>query len=214
LIAPLIPLRGVFIWEDGDKANDVESFTFMTPSTISAQLTQLFGDSATVLAPGSWQVNTSDYRLLVLLSDDQSWLRMLVPIAPAQDADPFLEQLLEANFDTTQQVRYALQQGILWAVFQHSCEGLSDTDFVAATQQLLHLRKQGLDECFNRLIENRVRQIIQAAKQNGQSLETTLQTLERFYQEGLLGDMKADTKIREETLAAWRYQLERLWDEM
>jgi hypothetical protein len=186
----------------------------MTPTEISAQLTDFFGDSATALAPGSWQVNTPDYRLLVLLSDDQSWLRMLVPIAPAQDAAPFLEQLLEANFDNTQQARYALQQGVLWAVFQHSCDGLTNTDFVAVAQQLLHLRQQGLDECFNRLIENRVRQIIQAAKQNGQSLEATLQTLERFYQEGLLGDMQADAKIREETLAAWRYQLERLWDEL
>jgi polyphosphate kinase len=149
----------------------------------------------------------------VLLSDDKSWLRMLVPIAPAQDAAPFLEQLLEANFDSTQEVRYALQQGVLWAVFQHSREGLSLADFLAAVKQLVHLRQQGLDECFNRLVENRVRQIIRAAKQNKQTLEATLQTLERFYQEGLMGDMQADSKAREETLAAWRYQLERLWEE-
>jgi hypothetical protein len=187
---------------------------FMTPSELSAQLNDFFGETAEVLAPGSWQVNTPDYRLLVLLSDDQSWLRMLVPISPAQDAAPFLEQLLEANFDNTQQARYALQQGVLWAVFQHSCEGLSAADWLAAVQQLLHLRQQGLDECFNRLIENRVRQIIQAAKQNSQTLEATLQTLERFYQEGLLGDMQADSKVREETLAAWRYQLKRLWDDI
>jgi hypothetical protein len=185
----------------------------MKPSEISEQLIALFGDSTAAIAPGSWQVETPDFRLLVLLSDDQSWLRLLIPIAPLQDAEPFLEQILEANFDTTRETHYAIQQEVLWGVFQHSCAGLGTTDFQAAVQQLIHLRKQGLDECFNRLIENRVRQIIRAAKHQGQSLEATLQTLERFYQEGLMGDMGAGREARQETLAAWRYQLERLWNE-
>lgn len=185
----------------------------MTPIDLSTQLTQLFGKQVQQLAPGSWQVDTPDFRLLVLLSEDETWLRVLVPIAPAQDAQPFFEQLLEANFDNTQEVRYALQQDVLWAVFQHSAAGLAIADFTAAVQRLLDLRQQGLDDCFNRLIESRVRQIIQAAKQQGQSLEATLQTLDRFYQEGLMGSMSAGTQAREDTLAAWRYQLERLWNE-
>lgn len=185
----------------------------MIPSELSTELTTLFGAAAAQLAPGSWQVDTPDFRLLVLLSDDESWLRLLVAIAPAQDAQPFFEQLLEANFDLTQEARYALQQGVLWAVFQHGLSGLTIADFRAAMQRLIDLRLKGLDECFNRLIENRVRQIIRAAKQQGQSLEMTLQTLDRFYQEGLMGDMTAGTQAREDTLSAWRYQLERLWDE-
>lgn len=185
----------------------------MTPFELSVELQDLFGAAAKQLAPGSWQVETSDYRLLVLLSDDQSWLRVLVPIAPAQDAQPFFEQLLEANFDRTQEVRYALQQEVLWAVFQHSLAGLTVADFQSVATRLIELRHKGLDESFNRLIENRVRQIIRASKQQGQSLEATLQTLERFYQEGLMGDMAASTQAREDTLAAWRYQLERLWNE-
>lgn len=180
---------------------------------LSTQLTQLFGKQVQQLAAGSWQVDTPDYRLLVLLSEDESWLRVLVPIAPAQDAQPFFEQLLEANFDNTQEARYALQQGVLWAVFQHSAVGLTADDLTAAVERLIDLRLKGLDECFNRLIENRVRQIIRVAKQQGQSLEATLQTLDRFYQEGLMGSMTAGTQAREDTLAAWRYQLERLWSE-
>lgn len=174
----------------------------------------MFGETAQLLAPGSWQVETPDFRLLVLLSDDESWLRMLIPIAPLQEAQPFLEQLLEANFDQTQEVRYGIQQNVLWGIFQHSLAGLSLPDFKAASQKLIALRQQGLDACFGSLIESRIRQIIRAAKRQGQSLEATLQTLERFYQEGLMGDMNAGTEAREETLAAWRYQLERLWDEM
>ena len=185
----------------------------MTPAEIADQLNQLFGDATALIAPGSWQIETPEFRLLVLLSDDESWLRVLVPIAPMQDAHPFYEQILEANFDHTQEVRYAIQQEVLWGVFQHRLAGLENTDFTAAMQRLIDLRKQGLDECFNRLIENRVRQIIRAAKLQGQSLEETMKTLERFYQEGIMGDMSAGAQARQETLDAWKYQLDRLWNE-
>ncbi|MBD2021924.1 hypothetical protein H6F43_17220 [Leptolyngbya sp. FACHB-36] len=183
----------------------------MTPDDISSTLADLFGESVTALAPTSWQVETSELRLLVLLSDDTSWMRILVPIAPAQDAQPFLAQLLEANFDDTQETRYALHQDVLWGVFQHSRSFLTREDFTNAVQRLRLLRQNGLDDSFSRLAEVQVRQIIRAAKQQGQTLESTLQTLDRFYEEGLLGDVDLSSEARQETLAAWRYQLERLW---
>ena len=185
----------------------------MTPEEISDTLAQLFDQAVDLIAPGSWQIQTADFRLLVLLSDDRSWLRLLLPIAPAQEAQPFLAQLLEANFDDTQETRYALHQDVLWGVFQHGCEDLSIASFTSALQKLITLQKAGLEDSFSRLAEAQVRQIIQAAKQQGQTLETTLQTLDRFYEEGLLGDLDSSSERRQETLAAWRYQLERLWNE-
>ena len=186
----------------------------MTQEEIALALQAEFGPSLQTLAPGSWQVETPSYRLLVLLSDDLSWLRILVPIVPAREAQPFLEQLLEANFDVTLETRYALMQGVLWGVFQHSRESLTKDDFSGAIARLLSLHERGLSVCFNQLIESRIRQIIQAAKLQGQSLTATLQTLERFYQEGLMGDMNQGAADRDQVLAAWRYQLERLWPEV
>ncbi|NJR52787.1 MAG: CesT family type III secretion system chaperone [Leptolyngbyaceae cyanobacterium CSU_1_3] len=183
----------------------------MTPEELPLTLTHLFGNTIQALAPGSYQVETPEFRLLVLLSDDQSWLRVLLPIAPAQDARPYLEELLEASFDTTQETRYALHQGVLWAVFQHSCEGLTIADFSAAIERLLFLNQQGLNESFSVFVEKRIRQIIQAAKRQGQSLELTLQTLDRFYAEGVMGEMAMGSQSREEVLTAWQRQLTRLW---
>jgi len=185
----------------------------MTAEEISNTLTELFGAAVAVLAPASWQMETSGFRLLVLLSDDQSWLRVLLPIAPAQDAQPFFSQLLEANFDDTQETRYALHQDVLWGVFQHSRESLTAEDFTVALQRLLLLRQQGLDDSFNQLSEAQVRQIIRVVKQQGQTLESILQNLDRFYEEGVMGDISGSAADRQATLAAWRYQLERLWDE-
>jgi hypothetical protein len=185
----------------------------MTPSEITTALTAIFGDKIQIAEPESWQIEGENLRLLVLLSEDQSWLRTLITIAPAQEAAPFYQQLLEANFDQTQEVRYALFQGLLWGVFQHSVESLTVTDFQQAIGRLVELHQRGLSDSFNQLAETQIRQIIHAAKLQGQSLEATMQTLERFYQEGLMGNLDDSGQSRNEVLGAWRYQLERLWNE-
>ncbi len=186
----------------------------MKPEQITENLQQLFSGNVQVASPDSWQVETDKFRLLILLSEDHSWLRVLIPIAPFSEAQPFLEQLMSANFDETQATRYALHENILWGVFQHNLASLTPDDFAAALQQLITMGDRGLSDCFQQLIEIQIRQIIKAAKMQGQTLETTLQTLERFYQEGLMGDMNQGAAAREATLAAWRYQLERLWPEV
>lgn len=186
----------------------------MKPEEIADKLTEIFGKTAVQMTePGVWQVEMPQLRMLVLLSQNQSWLRILIPIAPANVAQPFVEQLLEANFDDTQETRYALNQNVLWGVFQHNCESLSSEDFSAAVARLVSLNQQGLSESFNQLVDSRIRQIIQAAKQQGQSLEATLQTLDRFYREGLIGDLEQGAEFRERNLAAWRRRLESLWSE-
>jgi hypothetical protein len=186
----------------------------MKPEEITNKLTELFGAAVQTAQSGTWQVEMPQLRLLVLLSDDQSWLRVLIPIAPAQDAQPFLEQLLEANFDTTQEARYALNQNVLWGVFQHNCATLDPEDFSAAIARVIALHQQGLSNSFNQLVDNRIRQIVKVAKQQGQTLEATLQTLDRFYREGLMGDLEQEAESREQVLAAWQRQLERLWLEV
>ena len=187
----------------------------MKPQEIAEKLTELFGSTAVQMTePGVWQVEMPQFRLLVLLSQDQSWLRILIPIAPAGEAQPFFEQLLEANFDDTQETRYALNQNVLWGIFQHNSESLEPEDFTAVVARLLSLRQQGLTSSFDQLVDTRIRQIIQVAKQQGQSLEATLQTLDRFYREGLLGELEQGAESRQQTLAAWQRRLETLWQEV
>ena len=183
------------------------------PDDIAPILTDCFPGAVAQPSPETWQIDTPELRLLVLLSADGSWLRLLVPIAAAKEAEPFREQLLEANFDLTQSVRYALSQGLLWGVFHHAMVSLTDGDLREAIDRLTILKQQGLDAAFDAYVEQNMRQIIRAAKQQGQSLQATLQTIDRFYSEGLLGGSDQTPAQRERTLAAWRARLERLWDE-
>lgn len=186
----------------------------MTPEDINSRLIEKFGEVVTQVEPTVWQVETSDFRLIVILSVDQSWLRILIPIAPVQTAKNILEKLLEANFDQTQQTRYAIYQDVVWGVFQHYRESLTLADFSDAINILMSLYEKGLSEFFKDVIETQIIQVIKAAKLQGQSMEATLQTLERFYAEGLMGELEGTSEDREKTLAAWRQQLERLWSEV
>ena len=162
----------------------------------------------------TWQIEQENWRLLVILSEDHAWLRILVPIVPVAEAQPLLAQLLAANFEATQEVRYAIEKEVLWGVFFHRLESLVVEDFCSAIAFLIALKQKGLSDSFQQLIEQRVRQIIKAAKLQGQSIETTFKSLERYYQEGMLGGVDQDPQEREQFLAAWKYQLERLWSEV
>lgn len=187
----------------------------MKPEEIASKLIDIF-DPASVqtIAPGSWQIESPDFRLLVLVSEDQTWMRMLLPITSAASAQPFMQQLLEANFDDTQEVRYALHQSVVWGVFQHNLSSLSIGDFSDAIARLIALHQVGLTDAFNLLVESRMRQIIIAQKQQGKTLEATMQNVERFYEEGLLGDLEQGKQSRELVIAAWKRRLEKLWLEV
>ncbi len=138
---------------------------------------------------------------------------MLVPIVPLSEAQPFLKEILAANFDQTQMAHYAAYEEALWGVFQHCLETLDPMDFSVALDHLLSMKTSGVSPFFQTLVETRVRQLIMAAKLQGQSMEATMQTINRFYAEGMMGNME-DSSYGERALAAWKQQLERLWHEV
>jgi hypothetical protein len=185
----------------------------MTPADIQSFLTNRFGRLLTIVDADSYQVDTPDYRLLIILSAQQTWLRMLVPIAPAAEAMTFVEEFLSANFDATLETRYALHQGVLWGVWQHSVAGLTTEDFSTAIEHTIELKQVGIDRAFRDFATKQVREIIRIAKQRGDTRAQTMQTLDRFYAEGVMGDLGATEDIRTEMMTAWQYQLEKLWDE-
>jgi hypothetical protein len=185
----------------------------VTPDDIRSLLTNRFGDTLKIAEVDSYQVDTPDYRLLLILSAQQSWLRMLVPIAPAAEAMTFVEEFLSANFDVTLETRYAIHQGVLWGVWQHSLAGLTSEDFNTAIDRAIDLKRVGIDRAFQAFATKQVKAIVTIAKQRGDTLAQTMQTLDRFYAEGVMGDLGATEDIRQEMMSAWRSQLERLWSE-
>ena len=179
----------------------------MTGDEIATALGDRFGENVQPVPPDAWQVETDDWRLIAIAS--APWIKLMTPIVPVAEAQSFLPQMMEANFDDTQEARYALHQEVIWGIFQYNAAALGIDQFNTAIDKLQKLKADGVTGFFTRMVESQVSKIITAAKLNGQSLEATLQTLDRFYSEGVMGNMgEVDSQ---KALEAWKYQLERLW---
>ena len=183
----------------------------MNAEELTTALTSRFGHACTHKPPNAWHVNREGLRLLATLKGP--WLRVMVPIMQVPQAMPFVQQMMEANFDETQEARYAFHQNLVWAVFQCDFVALNELQLHSAIEQLLEMKEGGVNIFFNRLIEGQVRQIITAAKLQGQSLEDTMKTLNRFYSEGVMGNIDEEG-YQQQALTAWKKQLERLWPEV
>ena len=184
----------------------------MTPDDITTALENRFGkDVAQRVSDDAWQVETDDVRLLVIRPG--AWLKLMIPLMQVAEAQPFVAQMMAANFDETQEARYAFHQGVVWAVFQYDMAALALSQFESAVECLLALKADGVDIFFNRMVEAQITQIILASKQQGKNLEATMKTLDRFYSEGMMGDMgkNGNSDYQQQALGAWRRQLERLW---
>ncbi|MEM6451845.1 MAG: hypothetical protein AAF703_16205 [Cyanobacteria bacterium P01_D01_bin.105] len=184
----------------------------MTPDDITTALQTRFGqDVAQRVSDDAWQVETDDVRLLAIRPG--AWLKLMIPLMQVAEAQPFITQMMAANFDETQEARYAFHQGVVWVVFQYDMAALELPQFESAVDCLLALKTDGVDIFFNRMVEAQLTQIILASKQQGQTLESTMKTLDRFYAEGMMGDMgsAANSNYQQQALGAWRRQLERLW---
>ncbi|MDB9494531.1 hypothetical protein PN441_02215 [Spirulina major CS-329] len=187
----------------------------MDIAAIAPLLTNLFPAVAIAApTPNTWQVELPDARLLILLSEDQAWLRLLLPLAPQPEAEPYLESLLALNFDLTQEVRFALHQEVLWGVFQFNRLTLTLEDLEAAIARLLKLAQSWRDEAFRYQSDRQLRQIIAAAKAQGQTLNQTLQNLDRMYSEGMLGDLGPTEEVKDRILLAWQTRLSLLWEQV
>jgi hypothetical protein len=198
---------------DRPKIVNPQSQIDMTLEEMRSLLNKRFGTMLKVVDEDSYQVETPDYRLLIILSAQQSWVRMLVPIAPAAEAMTFVEEFLSANFDATLETRYAMNQGVLWGVWQHSVAGLTPEDLNTAIDRSIDLKRVGIARAFQDFATKQVKAIVNIAKQRGDTMEQTMQTLNRFYAEGVMGDLGATEDIRKEMMMAWQAQLERLWNE-
>ncbi len=180
----------------------------MTPDDLTNALTTRFGEAAQYSPPDAWQVETEQMRLIAIANPPL--LKLMTPIMPIAEAQSFITQMLEANFDQTGEARYAFHQNVVWGVAQLDFEALTSSLLERVINQLTEMKSQGAEVFFSRVMETQITQIITAAKLQGQSLEDTIKTLDRFYSEGIMGEM-GEQAYQEKAMTAWRKQLERLW---
>lgn len=84
----------------------------------------------------NWQF-TVDERMLIVVTDAQAGrMRIITPIAESSALPPeALERLMQANFDTALDARYAIGQGVVWGAFVHPLDSLTTRDFASGVLQ-------------------------------------------------------------------------------
>ena len=88
------------------------------------------------------EFNVEDIPVLVIGDARADRMRAMVPIASADGLSPKeLMRLMQANFDSALDARYAVANGRLWAVFIHPLSPLEKDQFLSGLAQTINVAR-------------------------------------------------------------------------
>lgn len=87
-----------------------------------------------------WQLSINDIQVLIVTDETADRMRAMTPVANTEDLAPEdLSRVLQANFDTALDARYAIAKDILWAAFIHPLKPLEKDEFISGLGQVVNL---------------------------------------------------------------------------
>lgn len=99
-------------------------------------------DEGTIQQGPSFQLTLADIPLLVITDPRADRMRAMVPIRAADGLDPDeLMRLMQANFDTALDARYAVANGRLWGVFIHPLSPLKRDQLISGLAQTVNVAR-------------------------------------------------------------------------
>jgi hypothetical protein len=112
----------------------------MTLDRLDLLILAVDGDAERSADGGVWQFSIVDIPVSVVTDESNDRMRILVPINYVEGTDPeLLMRMMQANFDTALDARYAIAQGILWSTFIHPLSPLTDDQFLSGAGQAVNL---------------------------------------------------------------------------
>jgi len=88
---------------------------------------------------GYWTFTIENVSVQVVTDENANRMRIVSPIIKAHNLDQdALHRLMQANFDTVLDARYAIANGILWSTFLHPLESLDDEGFLIGLGQTVN----------------------------------------------------------------------------
>lgn len=112
----------------------------MTPERLIEIILDL--DPQAVVTPGGVEFTIEDIPVLVMMAPAADRMRAMVPIAGVADVTAEeMARMMQANFDTALDARYAVAQGRVWGVFIHPLSPLEREQFLSAVAQTVNLAR-------------------------------------------------------------------------
>lgn len=88
---------------------------------------------------GGWEFYIKETPLISITDTNHNRMRIISPIADSNSlSDELIKACLVANFHTALDVKYAVSDGILWAVFIHPLKELSEDQVKDAVSQVYY----------------------------------------------------------------------------
>ncbi len=110
----------------------------MTPDRLASIVLALDPDAA--LSPNGIEITIEDVPVLIVMAPAADRMRAMVPIASVEDVTPEeMNRMMQANFDTALDARYAVAQGRVWGVFIHPLAALEREEFLSGLAQTVNL---------------------------------------------------------------------------
>jgi len=112
----------------------------MTLQRMGAIVQALDGDAQ--LMPSGFQLTIDDIPVLIVTDISANRMRAMVPIRRSEGLTAEdMQRVLQANFDTALDARYAIANGRLWAVFIHPFAELERDQFISGVAQTVNIAK-------------------------------------------------------------------------
>jgi len=133
-----LPMTSAAIAQETTPADPQPLETAMTFDRLAAILTAVDGDA--VVEPGGISLTIASVPVTVIVDQRANRMRVLVPISSAGSlGEDELMRLLQANFDTALDARYAVANGRLWSTFMHPFAELQTEQLISGVAQTVTL---------------------------------------------------------------------------
>ncbi len=91
------------------------------------------------LRKGVWNFTIEKLPVIIVTDIKNNRMRILVPVRKANELSvEQLKRIMQANFDTTLDSRYAIAKNILWATYIHSLSTLHERQFISGIGQTVN----------------------------------------------------------------------------
>lgn len=90
--------------------------------------------------PGHWQLRVEGLSVNVITDERADRMRIMIPIKSVEGMSARdMLRILQANFDSALDARYAVAKGILWGTFIHPLSPLTEKEFLLALGETVNI---------------------------------------------------------------------------
>lgn len=97
-------------------------------------------DSEYVGQSGYWKFRIANLAVTVITDEAADRMRIVIPIRTAAEVEAEeLFRILQANFDSALDARYAIARGVLWSTYIHPLSALTEKEFLSGLGQAVNI---------------------------------------------------------------------------